>query len=45
MRIVLGFVRYALGTIGWDVDWPLGADHLLVTDHHGRRWQLKVTQI
>lgn len=40
MRLILGFICYALGTIGWTVDWPPGAVSLLVTDRQGRRWRV-----
>lgn len=41
MIILLGFLRYALLSIGWDV--TREALDLVVTDLHGARFRIKVT--
>lgn len=41
MILVTGFIRYALGCIGWNVV-RLGTGTLLVSDLHGVRYRITV---
>lgn len=42
MRSVLAFIVFAARSIGWDVYWPAGQSHAVVTDHHGQKCRISV---
>lgn len=42
MRLLLYYIRFAMASIGWEVEIRLDGA-LLVTDLHGSRWKIVVT--
>lgn len=44
MKTLLGFICFALRSVGYDVTWHSGCSSVQVTGQDGQKWDVQVTQ-
>lgn len=44
MNVLLGFICFALRSVGYDVTWHKGCGSAQVTGQDGQKWDLRVTR-